>query len=143
MSIREGHPADLPALLSIQSALSDPNPELLASALSGVGLVLVSPDAGDPVGYLLAIPGRDEAHVAELAVAPEARREGRASALLSAAADRLATGRITLAVEPDNEAARRCYEANGFEVIERDPDYFDGDPALIMALDRNDRASPD
>lgn len=131
--IREAVSDDLPRLRELQAALDRPNPDLLAAALSGVGTVLVSVADGRPVGYLVAIPGAESAHLAELAVAPDYRREGRASALLDAAADRLAVARLTLAVAPENGPARRCYERAGFRTVERDPDYYDGEPALVMA----------
>jgi len=119
-------------LLALQAELPRPSPRLLRAALSGVGTVLVSVADDEPVGYLLAIPGRRGAHVAELVVAPPYRREGRASALLAAATARLDADTVTLVVAPDNRGARRCYERAGFEVVERIPDQFGGDPGLVM-----------
>jgi ribosomal-protein-alanine N-acetyltransferase len=84
------------------------------------------------VGYLLAVPGDEGVHVAELVVDPGHRREGRASALLRALFERAGDRAVTIAVAPENEAARACYEAVGFEVRERNPAYFDGDPALVL-----------
>lgn len=132
--VRPAVPADRPHLFALQGALPAPNPELLEAALEGVGELLVSPDEGErPAGYLLAIPGKSGAYAAELAVAPERRREGRASALLGELIDR--HDRVRLAVAPDNDPARRCYESLGFSVVERDPDRFEDGPALIMAYD--------
>lgn len=76
-------------------------------------------------------PGSDGAHLAELVVAPDRRREGRASALL----DRLlaaADGPVTVAVAPGNEAARALYRTRGFEAVERREGYFASGPALWL-----------
>lgn len=132
MTIREARSADRPWLLALQAHLRRPNPDLLSAALSGVGTVLVSTVEDRPVGYLLAVPGAEVVHVAEVVVDPDHRREGRASRLLARLAARRPTARLRLAVEPDDDPARRCYERAGFEAVELAPDYFDGDPALIM-----------
>lgn len=132
--IREAEPADESSLRRLQRTLSRPNPALLSYALDGPPLVLVS--GSPPVGYLLAILS-DEATIAEVAVAPNHRREGRASALLETAFERARTAdcdTITIAVEPENVAARTLYEAHGFSVVRREPDYYsdpDG-PAVLM-----------
>lgn len=122
-------------LRALQTELDDPSPDLLEAGLSGVGTLLVTPEServDRPVGYLLAVPSETGTHVAEVVVAPPFRREGRASTLLEAVCDRAANRAVTLAVAPENEAARACYEEVGFRVRERVPEYFDGDPALVM-----------
>lgn len=139
--IRDARPGDLPALLAVQSELSRPNPDLLRVAVEGVGVVLVSTDGDRPVGYVLLVPGGDAAYLAEIAVHPEHRREGRASGLLDAATERAADAgceRVTLAVSPENDGARACYENAGFAVQERDETYYDGDPALLMTRECSD-----
>lgn len=76
-------------------------------------------------------PAGRGAHLAELAVAPGFRREGRATALL----DRLlavADGPVTVAVRPDNDPALALYRSRGFERAERRPDYFESGPALWL-----------
>ena len=137
--IRDATPADRPALARLQSVLSEPSPELLDSALDGTALTpataLVSTtdeNEADPVGYLLAVPGDGTTYVAELVVAPDHRREGRARALLSACATRAGDEtRLTVTVTPDNEAAQSLYRACGFERVERLPDFFDGGDAVL------------
>lgn len=152
--VRPAVPEDGGALTSLQSELPRPNPDLLRGALSAdLGRVLVSTvdgceDGGIPVGYLLALgrtagppvggereraPSADEAgaYVAELVVAPGHRREGRATELLSRLL-RGVGGWVTLTVAPENESARACYRSLGFEVLRREPEFFDGDPALVM-----------
>jgi ribosomal-protein-alanine N-acetyltransferase len=133
--VRPAWPADRPALSSLQTHLPRPAPALLDAALSGVGTVLVSTADGRAVGYLLAVPGPEVVHVAELVVAPERRREGRASALVRAVAGRFDRP-LRLAVSPDDRAARRCYESLGFAVVRRDPEFFGDEPALVMVRER-------
>jgi len=152
--VRRARPEDRGALLALQSELPRPNPDLLRTALdTDLGRVLVSTvdgceDGGIPVGYLLALgrtagppvgaetdPGTSTddpgAYVAELVVAAGHRREGRATELLSTVLASV-DGWVTLTVAPENESARACYRSLGFEVLRRDPDCFDGDPALVM-----------
>ncbi|WP_117594809.1 GNAT family N-acetyltransferase [Haloprofundus halophilus] len=130
--IRPARTAEYPALASIQTSLAEPNPELLHWAVDA-GNVLVSTADGRPVAYLLAVYG-ESVHVAELAVRPDRRREGRASALLSRLVSSLgAETRVTVAVEPENGAARALYRSMGFERVRRDESYFEGGAALILA----------
>lgn len=134
--IRPAEPTDAPVLRALQSLLPEPAPETLERALSGYGLLLVATDEGDaPVGYALTLPGEEQAYLAELVVAPEARREGRASGLLAATIARLPerVTTLSLAVSPDNDAARTLYEKAGFRVVDVDPEYYESGPALILA----------
>jgi ribosomal protein S18 acetylase RimI-like enzyme len=126
--IRNGSPDDRDAIRRLQTHLSEPTPCLL----EGVGDVLVSTNAsGDPVGYLLAVAG-DGAHVVELVVAPAYRREGRARRLVEVLLDSV-DGRVTVATEPDNEAALSLYRSLGFEVREERADYYESGPGLLLA----------
>jgi len=135
--IRPATPADRPALTRLQSHLPEPSPGLLASALDDTALtpatVLVSVAESDPVGYLLAVPGDGTVYVAELVVAPDHRREGRASALLSACAESVddEDASLTVTVAPDNAAARALYERCGFEKKRRLPGFFEDGPAVL------------
>ncbi|GAA0671017.1 GNAT family N-acetyltransferase [Natronoarchaeum mannanilyticum] len=149
--IREAVEADRPALLALQSLLPEPAPEALGAALDGPGEVLVATDGGSepgarlgagdrdrqrPIGYVFAMPSDDSAYVAELVVAPDRRREGIASQLFSRLFDRLedrSVRLVTLAVSPDNDEAREFYEEWGFREVDRDSEYYDGDPALLLA----------
>ncbi|SNZ06562.1 ribosomal-protein-alanine N-acetyltransferase [Natronoarchaeum philippinense] len=144
--IRDPVETDRPALLALQSLLPEPAPEALDAALDGSGEVLVATsapvgavadrDRRRPIGYVFAMPGDERAYVAELVVAPDHRREGVASALFEALFDRLderGARLVTLAVAPDNDAALEFYEQWGFREVDRDPEYYDGDPALLLA----------
>ncbi|ACM57761.1 GNAT family N-acetyltransferase [Halorubrum lacusprofundi] len=130
--VRAARPADANQIRGLQGHLRQPNPDLLEYGLA-VGSALVSVADGRAVGYLLPVdaPNRPGVHLAELAVAPDYRRKGRARGLLSAVlAD--ATGPVTLQAHPDNDAALSLYEELGFEVVDRRADaYADGD-ALVL-----------
>jgi ribosomal-protein-alanine N-acetyltransferase len=140
--IRRARPADRAALETLQSQLPEPSPSLLAHALSTRGSpVLVSvagaSDAVDapalPVGYLLAVDSQATVHVAELVVDSAYRRAGRATALLAALFDAHDAGTtVTVAVAPENAAARSLYRSVGFRSDGTVEDYFDDGPALLM-----------
>ncbi|ELZ42253.1 GCN5-related N-acetyltransferase [Halorubrum saccharovorum DSM 1137] len=130
--VRAARPADADRIRALQDHLRQPNPDLLEYGLA-VGSALVSVADGRAVGYLLPVdaPNRPGVHVAELAVDPDYRREGRARGLLSAVVGD-AAGPVTLQAHPDNDAALSLYEGLGFEVVDRRADaYADGD-ALVL-----------
>jgi len=135
--IREAILDDASTLHRIQRALSEPNPALLDYALGGAPLVLVSTADGEPAGYALVLFTGDRAYLAELAVAPTRRREGRASRLLTAVLARLdgdGFSALALSVHADNDAARRLYERFEFEPVGREPNYYDdGGDAILMS----------
>lgn len=131
--IRNATPDDSDAIRRLQTYLSEPTPCLL----EGVGDAIVSTNARDePVGYLLAVAG-DGAHVAELVVAPAYRREGRARRLVETLLANV-DGPVTVATEPDNEAALSLYRGLGFEVTAEKPDYYESGPGLLL-VHANDR----
>nr|WP_283102306.1 N-acetyltransferase [Haloplanus sp. XH21] len=125
--------------------MTAPSPELLDSAIDPTRaspadiLVTTAPADGPPVGYLLAVPGDGTVYVAELVVAPDHRREGRARALLEAcAAD---AEQVTVTVEPDNEAAQSLYRRCGFERVERLPEFFENGDAVLYRRDQSAAAN--
>lgn len=136
MTVRRGRPTDEPTIRRLQTLLREPSPSLLTHALHSDGVLVDcagGPD-GRPVGYLLAVES-DGAHVAELVVSPDHRREGRATRLLTRLLDG-ADATVTLYVAADNEAARRLYEGVGFRQRGRRPDFYDdGTDALVLACD--------
>ncbi|MCW3474635.1 GNAT family N-acetyltransferase [Limobrevibacterium gyesilva] len=91
----------------------------------------------DPQGGLvLARIAADEAEILTLAVAPPARRQGRARALLDAAAGRAAAAgarALYLEVSTANAPALALYAAAGFVEVGRRPRYYaDGSDALVL-----------
>jgi ribosomal-protein-alanine N-acetyltransferase len=138
--IRPATPADRPALVRLQSHLPEPSPDLLDAALDDAALTpataLVSAAEDEaPVAYLLAVPGDGTTYVAELVVAPDHRREGRARALLAACAERAGDDALTVTVAPDNAAARSLYRDCGFEKRGRLPDFFEDGAAIRYRRD--------
>jgi ribosomal-protein-alanine N-acetyltransferase len=146
--VRPARPGDRPALRALRTALATPSEGLLDAALGGgaveggpVALVAV-PDADPgPVGYALAIPGPADAApavvtLAELAVAPGARRAGVGSTLVAAVAARFPDhDRIRVTTRADDDRARGFYRSLGFERRARLPDYYGSSDAV--RLDRS------
>ncbi len=100
-------------------------------------------------GYGVLATLHDEAHLLNLCVRPASRGRGYARQLLRAllsGAAREGLQRIVLEVRVSNQAARRLYLSEGFEVIgERRGYYPDGDDredAMVMALGLAGPASP-
>jgi ribosomal-protein-alanine N-acetyltransferase len=89
-------------------------------------------------GYAVVSLVADVAELQRIAVAPEHRRTGVASALIEALLDLAAeteVDRVLLEVREDNEAALGCYAQSGFEEIDRRPRYYrDGAAAVVMLL---------
>jgi len=92
---------------------------------------------GSIMGYAVVWFAGPEGELGDLAVAPEWRRRGVGSALVSAVLEE-ANGRgateLYLEVRESNDGARQLYEVHGFEVVNRRPRYYT-DPvedALVM-----------
>ena len=125
-SVREARLDDLPRLRAIRAAsLREAPPLLLDVAVRGVGTVLVAVSERT-VGYALVMrDGERVAYLAELAVAPDHRRQGYGSALLSAVLDRVADhDELRLTTRADDHRARSFYESAGFERLEELPDHY-------------------
>ena len=131
MTVRPATPADGPALRAIQrAAIAEPVEDLLELALGDGGPRCLVADDGTPVGYALALADGDTCYVAELAVAPDHRREGHGTALLAALADG-PESELRLSVRADDDGARAFYRACGFEVVGR-TDRFESE-GLVLA----------
>ena len=93
---------------------------------------------GEVVGAGSLWTAPDDAHIASLAVAGEARRRGHGRRLvraLVALAGSLGAEAVTLEVRASNGAARALYGGCGFEEVgERRRYYPDGEDAVIMTL---------
>ncbi len=99
--------------------------------------------------YLLSQDVLDETHVLQIAVLPEARGHGMASALMLSLMEAKRTQRrILLEVRSSNEAARRLYQKLGFARIGVRPRYYGARPgqaaedAEVLALDMERDALP-
>ena len=92
------------------------------------------------VGYLIVSLGPDEAHLLNIAVAPNRQRRGLGRQLLAkglAIARQAGAERVFLEVRPSNIRARAIYEKAGFEFLSLRKKYY-GPPreedALVYAL---------
>ncbi len=87
-------------------------------------------------GMVLARVAADEAEIMALAVIPEARRQGRGTALLAAAEERAGAGgalAMYLEVGEHNGAARALYARAGYVPVGRRRGYYrDGSDALVL-----------
>ncbi len=137
MSLHDATPAFAHALAAIHAAAFPLGERWGADALS---LQLGLPGAFGLVdevgGFVLARVAADEAEILTLAVAPPARRQGRARRLLGAAvteAGRRGARSMVLEVSVRNEAARALYARAGFAEVGRRPRYYAGGvDALIL-----------
>ena len=95
-------------------------------------------DENDVVlGYVGMMYVLDEGYISNVAVAPTARRQGVADALISALtelAHALALSFVTLEVRQSNDAAIRLYEKHGFTEVGRRKNYYERpkEDALLM-----------
>jgi ribosomal-protein-alanine N-acetyltransferase len=88
----------------------------------------------------------DELHVNNLAIHPDLRRQGAASALLRAVlADGVARGAATalLEVRRSNEAARQLYQRFGFQLAATRRSYYSNPVEDALVLARRDLRGPE
>ncbi len=146
VAMNVGHVPQIAALE--KRCFTDPWSEAsVASELENpLSLWLVEEREGVVAGYIGSQSVPPEADVMNVAVAPEFRRQGIASALLSALAARLAVQGIrslTLEVRVSNAAARALYAAFGFAEIGRRKNYYlePKEDALILRKELSDADS--
>jgi [ribosomal protein S18]-alanine N-acetyltransferase len=90
-------------------------------------------------GYLCLWEVADEVHITNVAVRPDARRQGIARSLLGSVLDN-ARARgfkiVVLEVRPSNHHALTLYESFGFRVVGRRQGYYydTGEDALVMEI---------
>ncbi len=103
---------------------------------------------GQPAAYAVLSIGASEAHILNLTVSPEYRRQGLGRCLLLdllAHARTRSLHRIYLEVRPSNDAARVLYKAEGFELIGLRRQYYRSrhgrEDALVFALSLDESAS--
>jgi len=111
--------------------------ELFLELYQGCGRwFFVARRAGRIAGYSVASTEEAEAEIVSIAVAPEHRRAGVATALLKhtlASLRRARVGSVTLMVRPDNPGAIRFYRGAGFRAAGRIARYYeDRSDGLLM-----------
>jgi ribosomal-protein-alanine N-acetyltransferase len=140
-SLRPATPADVPEVAALERVCyPDPwAPNAFASLPDNpqVYFAVARDAAAKLVGYVIAWHVMDEGELANLAVAPGARRQGIGRALLGAVtrdAVERGTGELYLEVRESNHAARTLYEANGWGQVGRRKGYYRSpvEDALIL-----------
>ena len=129
---------DLPAVAAIERR-AFPTPWSIAMFVlelsKPTGLCLAACRGGRLTGYTICSRYDSVWHVMNIAVAPEQRRRGIASALLAELYARAGEGsRFTLEVRRSNQGAIDLYERDGFRVAGLRRRYYqdNGEDALIM-----------
>jgi ribosomal-protein-alanine N-acetyltransferase len=144
--IRQAERADLLDIVRLEkSTFPQPWPySAFESFLGECGFLVATPTDGDGLlGYVVSDTtpnyGRDIGHIKDLAVHPDARRQGLGRILLRRAlwtlrADGAAL--VKLEVRAGNDAAKALYRDEGFAPLRHIPRYYqDGDDADVMVLD--------
>lgn len=128
-NVREMHKADLDRIMELEGA-SYPFPwtrGIFADCLRVGYLCRVAEFGGRVVAYSVLSVAAGEAHLLNLCVSPEVRRQGVGSMLLErVVGEAVLNGaeRLFLEVRPSNAGALRMYRASGFRVVGRRPGYY-------------------
>jgi ribosomal protein S18 acetylase RimI-like enzyme len=140
--IRQGRRSDLQQLWELEQAAFSGDrlslPRLRHWLQASNGELRVAAGGGELLGYGLLLLRKDSraARLYSLAVAPSARGQGVASALvaaLEAAAKKRGCGEVRLEVASRNAGAIALYQRLGYREFGRRADYYDdGDTALRM-----------
>lgn len=141
LQVRRAEQADLLAISRLETRVFDqPWAYSAFEGFVGEPAFLLAEVDDDLLGYVVAdwMPNAGGAlgHVKDLAVAPEARRNGLGRLLLRRAVSRLlveGVATVKLEVRASNTAAKRLYADEGFEVVRRVPRYYgDGEAAFVL-----------
>lgn len=135
--------AHLPAVAALEKVCfpADPWSEaLFRAALDNprVRVLLAQGEDGELLGYAVLSAVLDEGNLDNIAVAPQARRQGVADALLSALTgfgrEHLAC--LMLEVRASNAPAMALYEKHGFAAVGRRKNYYEAprEDAILMTL---------
>ncbi|MCS7239654.1 MAG: ribosomal protein S18-alanine N-acetyltransferase [Candidatus Bipolaricaulota bacterium] len=139
LRIRRAGLRDLPEIYRVEKAsFSDPWPLLafLPYILEHDNMAFVA-EEGRVVAFILAVREGGEVHIHDLAVAPEHRRKGIATALLAHVIREAKGARcLRLEVRASNTAARAFYQKQGFREAALLPSYYaDGEDGILMIRD--------
>ena len=140
---RKMEPTDVPAVAELErSIFGDPWPEAafireIDEARTSWPRVAFDPETGEIVAYLIGWFIADEAHLANIAVAPQSRRQGLAQQLVGELIDegrRRDARFIVLEVRRSNRAAQAFYGKNGFYPVTVRQRYYrdNGEDAIVM-----------
>jgi ribosomal-protein-alanine N-acetyltransferase len=154
MTLRRAASADLPAIAAIERvSFSDPwTLDALASTLALRHIRFLVAEEIDPsarvgaaggagaaalLGYVVALITGDEGEIADLAVAPSARRRGVGGALLDRVvrdAAESGVGALYLEVRESNAVAIALYRSRGFGAVGRRRGYYrhPSEDALVL-----------
>ena len=143
VSVRPARRQDLSHLVALEgTAFAEPwRSATLADELRHPAslLLLAWADEERPCGYEAFRLLAGDCELLRLAVAPRWRQRGIARQLLATGMDRLrglGVRACYLEVRPDNQVARRLYEAFGFCLVAQRPNYYrDGSAALVYELE--------
>jgi ribosomal-protein-alanine N-acetyltransferase len=137
ITVRPFEKADIPAVAALEMA-GQPQPwttGILEDELAADNRSYVVAETDVVIGYGGVMVVGEEAHITNLLVAPERRRQGIGRRILTKLVrDAIALGarHLTLEVRGDNEAARRLYHRFGLAPVGIRPGYYQGEDALIM-----------
>jgi ribosomal-protein-alanine N-acetyltransferase len=129
--VRDALPTDAPLLAALHAqAFDHPWSAVEIAGLMASGAIALMTERG----FILVREVAGEAEVLTLAVAPAARRQGQARALLAAAIARLGDAEVFLEVAADNDAAIALYQAAGFQPVGRRRGYYARPAGAVDAL---------
>jgi ribosomal-protein-alanine N-acetyltransferase len=129
VNLRLASRADAAALAGVHAAAFEApwtDAEILRFAEDPGGFALAAEDADALAGFILCRVVAGEAEILTLAVRPDSRRRGAASALVEAAAALAArtASAMFLEVADDNAGAIALYERTGFRAVGRRAGYY-------------------
>ncbi|MEQ8748890.1 MAG: GNAT family N-acetyltransferase [Amphiplicatus sp.] len=154
LRLRDARASDLDAIDRLEGASFSavdrfPRRTLSRAIRNETASVIVAELNESIAGYVLLLfrKGATAARLYSLAIAPGARGQGTARALVDAAATKAldrGCARLRLEVRQSNLAARRLYERAGFMLIATKPGYYeDGETALQMEMRLDTRERTD
>ena len=139
------HAAHLDAVMAIEvGAYAFPwsRGNFVDSLAAGYDARVLYDDAGDILGYFVAMAGVDEMHLLNITVAPPAWHQGHARFMLEALADlcrQRNANQLWLEVRESNERARAIYLRHGFTEVGKRRGYYPDahgrrEDAVVMSL---------